>query len=536
MKIVNVPGLGQVQFPDDMDNRSIEAAIARNLGGKSIDVEAAGNQAREQYFKDQPYMQNVATGAGKAVVDLGRGVAQILGLSSDKEIAKARESDKAITNAPGGTVGNILGNVAATIPAAFIPGANTVVGAGLIGAGLGALQPTVEGESRALNTAIGGGLGAAGQKVGGYVAGKLASKLDARKAALAAQQLQESPALQTAKAAQAAGYTFPPSQINNSVTNNALEGLSGRIQTRQVSSFRNQSVTNNLIKKALGLPEDQPISISALETLRKDAGKAYDAAKGTGTVTADNMFNSQLDDIVSRFQGAAKDFPELAKNTVVDTVESVRKPQFGADSAIDAIRILRDKADSAFAGQEKSTGKALKAAADALEEQIGRHLEKVGAPVDTLQAFQNARKLIAKTYSVQGALNNSTGNVVALKLARQLAKGKPISGEIKQVAQIGESFPLSTQEITKSIPGVSPLDWIAASGTSMASGNMLPMSWLVGRPAARNMILSPAYQKAMTSPSYSASPSLRLSELLMRDGRGAMAGQLLAPSIYSAQE
>lgn len=534
-KIIEVPGMGRVEFPDSMDDRMIEAAIQRNIGNKSVDVEAAGEAARTQYFKDQPRWQNALTGAGKAVVDFGRGAGQALGLVPDSDIAASRAKDQAILDAPGGTAGNIAGNIAAAVPAAFVPGANTLAGAAVTGAVMGALQPTVQGENRALNAAIGGGLGAAGQKAGGFLAGKLSDKLAAREAAATAKQLQDAPMLATAKAAQEAGYTLPPTQLNPSRMNNMLEGLAGRISTQQVASERNQAVTNSLVKKALSLPDDQPITIDALKQVRAQAGQAYEAVKATGTVQADPLFNAQLDHIMARYQGASKDFPGLANEKVAGMVEALRQPQFGADSAIDAISVLRDSADDAFRKGDAQIGKAAKTAAAALEDQIGRHVAALGDP-DLLKAYQEARKAIAKTYSVQAALNESTGNVITAKLAKQLEKGKPLSGELKQVAEIGRTFPKATQEISRSMPGVSPLDWIASTGTSMASGSMLPLSWLVGRPAARAAVLSPAYQARMTTPGYAAPASLRLSDLLFRNGRGALAGQFVAPSVYAAQE
>lgn len=61
-----------------------------------------------------------------------------------------------------GSVGNILGNVAAAIPAVAIPGAATVPGAAAIGAAQGSLTPTSSGESVLKNAAIGGAAGAGG--------------------------------------------------------------------------------------------------------------------------------------------------------------------------------------------------------------------------------------------------------------------------------------------------------------------------------------------------------------------------------------
>src|SRR5690606_12670210 len=122
---------------------------------------------------------NLLAGAGKAFTDLGRGVRDVgydMGFGSqdgraalDADIAGSRQRDAALMHTGGGLLGNIGANVIATAPALAVPGANTVAGAGLLGAGLGAFQPTVGDESRLANAAISGAMGAAGQGVANAV-------------------------------------------------------------------------------------------------------------------------------------------------------------------------------------------------------------------------------------------------------------------------------------------------------------------------------------------------------------------------------
>lgn len=105
-------------------------------------------------------------GMGKAVYDLGRGAGQLTGYLDQKDIDEARKLDAPLMKTSEGSWGNVTGNVLSSVPAAFVPGANTAVGASLIGAGMGALQPTSEGESRINNAAIGGAAGLAGYGLG----------------------------------------------------------------------------------------------------------------------------------------------------------------------------------------------------------------------------------------------------------------------------------------------------------------------------------------------------------------------------------
>lgn len=177
--------------------------------------------------------QKVLAGAGKAFVDAGRGVRQIVGsdaptmeglVTGDKrssiqrEIDQSRELDAPLMNTGGGVAGNIIGNAAMFAPTAAIPGANTYTGAALLGAAAGAAQPVATGESRGVNTVLGGGAGILGQGVGnavGRVLKPVASRLSPEEAALSAAAEREGIKL---SAGQATGSR--PLQIAESVMEN----------------------------------------------------------------------------------------------------------------------------------------------------------------------------------------------------------------------------------------------------------------------------------------------------------------------------
>jgi hypothetical protein len=111
-------------------------------------------------------VSNFTAGGGKAGYDLARGAGQMAGMVSNQDVAQSRAQDAPLMKTGAGMAGNVVGNIAALAPTAFIPGANTYIGAALMGAGAGALSPTVEGESRLLNARNGAALGMAGQGVG----------------------------------------------------------------------------------------------------------------------------------------------------------------------------------------------------------------------------------------------------------------------------------------------------------------------------------------------------------------------------------
>lgn len=469
--------------------------------------------------------QKTLAGTGKAFSDVYQGLTQLesrlpsvlqspvrraIGLTKrpeqiDAEINETKRLDAPLMSTTAGKIGNIAGNIAVAAPTAFIPGVNTTVGAGLVGASQGFIQPVAEGDSRVLNTVLGGVLGAGGQKVGQAIGNKISSAIEARKLAQAQNAGRDS----MLAGAKEAGYVVPPSSVNPSVLNSTLEGLSGKIKTAQLASQKNQNVTNSLVRKALGVADDQPITPELLTGIRKQAGEAYAVIRGVGRVQADDEFFKSLDDIASRYQNAAKDFPELAETSVLRVTNGLKKTDFDASSAIDQIKSLRDAADMAYRGNDKALGAATKRAADALEGVLERHLERIKAPGDLIVAFREARQAIAKTYSVESALNKVTGNIDARKLAKQLEKGKPLTGSLKQAAEFAGAFPKAAQEVRESMPAVSPLDFIGSAIASAAAGNPSPLLWLVGRPAVRSGILSAPYQSRV-NPSYSTNALARL--------------------------
>jgi len=478
------------------------------------------------------FLENVAAGAGKAVVDAGRGAKQMLdvpakwlerkldpagrlsatvGMPSAKasaaateaDVAESRKLDAPLMDTGGGLTGNIAGNVVMAVAA---PGATTYKGAAAVGGALGALQPTVEGESRIANTAIGAGAGVAGKFAGDKIAGGLASRLTSKTAQAEQAAVQNVPRDTGLAAAREAGAVLPPRMVQKQgVAGSLIEGFGGRTKLEQQASNANQKTWNTLARKTLGLSDDTPITPEVLAGIRSKAGEAYEALRGAGTITADKQFGSDLSKIMQKYQGAAKDFPDLAKNEIGEIVSSINKPQFSADSAIDAISILRERAATAFAKGDKGVGSAYRQTSQAMEDAIERNLLERGNDA-AVKAFQAARKIIAKTYSIEKALGGA-GDVSAPKLAGQLAKGKPLTDELRTIAEFARSFPKAAQDVGK-VERYSVADAFAGSMLGVVGG--LPAAAIpLARPAARSLVLSPAYQALMASPEYGTSAFLR---------------------------
>lgn len=120
---------------------------------------------------DMSTYDKTMAGFGKAFVDTGRGLGQMVGLVDRKDIEESRKLDAPLMNTTSGKVGNFAGNLALAAPTVAIPGAATIPGAAAIGAIQGLIQPSTSTRETVNNTLLGGGAGAGGVMAGRVING-----------------------------------------------------------------------------------------------------------------------------------------------------------------------------------------------------------------------------------------------------------------------------------------------------------------------------------------------------------------------------
>lgn len=552
MALYEVTGPGgevfEIEGPDDADPSAVIAQVTGQQQAAPAAPEAASDPSAgggtlrpfgiDTGIKTPEVVDRALAGAGKAFVDIGRGVGQMLGRVDEADVAESRELDAPLMATTAGKVGNVAGNIAASVPALSVPGANTVVGAGAIGTGLGAAQPVAEGESRVKNAAIGGAVGAVAQGVGGKISQWAQSKLASRAANATQAQAQNSVRDATLQQSRKAGYVVPPSTTNPTATNRVMESVSGKAATHQSAAIKNQRVTNRLVREELGLPADAPLTKQTLHTIRTQEGNVYKAVKRAGRITVDNDYVDDLIKLSDSVDEIAKDFPELnvgANKEIHTLTDNLLKDSFDSSSAVELVKQLRKEASSnlSFAASadpaKRALGTAQREAAGAVEDMLVRHLNATGKG-NLAQRFDAARVKIAKTYSVEAALNEGTGNVVATQLGTQLKKGKPLSGNFEAIAKFAQAFPEAAREL-KSSAGVSALDAMAG----VVGGSTLNPA-LFALPAvrigAREALLSKAGQAVTTTPKYL--PGRTGTAVLTAAKRGKHAA--LPSTAYAAQQ
>ena len=406
----------KIEGPEGATAEQLAAVIQG--GGKTREQRIAEQMEADRKLydptKDMSGTDKFLAGVGKAMTDLGRGVGQLANpvmdfisprqqtlsglITGDKpesrveqgrrEIAESRALDSALMNTGAGAAGNFAGNVAMLAPTALIPGANTIAGAGVIGAAAGLAQPSTSTQETLTNIALGGAGGAGGQYVANKLPGVVRAWQQRGAQEVADQTAQTAQKFAAAQRGNQLGYVVPPADLNPGTTTELLSGLSGKIKTAQVASQRNQVVTDRLARQALGLADDAQLTPDVLQGLRNQAATSgYGPIRQAGQVVADADYLKALDSISGQYQGAARSFPGAAKNPVVEMVEGLRQGAFDAGDGLDMVKVLRESADKAYRSGDTGLGKASKAAAEAIEDQIDRSLTAAGNK-EAINAFR----------------------------------------------------------------------------------------------------------------------------------------------------
>lgn len=369
---------------------SIGATIARPFeSGAENDQRRAGIDANMQAVGAQP--DSIFYKGGKLGGEVA-GTAGIGGVAANGLRAAARVSPAllpymtplaAAVETGGFRTGGLSG----------IPNVLTRVAGGAINGGLtaGAVNP----EDAALGAAIGGAMPATTQLLG--AAGDAAGKVFQKNTPTPNQRT-----IDTAREAIAAGYVVPPNMVEPGFKNQVIESISGKQATEQVASNKNTAITEGVVRDALGIAPDVQLTQSTLEGLRKTAGKAY------------------------------ADVANIS-------------PQAASD--LEALKTARNEAQGWFKAYNRSaspndlaTAKQFRAAADNYENLLEFQALQAGRP-DLVPALQDARKQIAKTYTVGRTLNDASGTVDARILGRMYEKGLPLSDGLDVAGKFASAFP-----------------------------------------------------------------------------------------------
>lgn len=422
--------------------------------------------------------------AGTALSDLYQGGKQALGLGNAQDI----ENNKVIREA--NPMSALAGNVALFASGgAALPVLNTIKGAAAAGGIIGGLSP-VQGENVAQqkigNALVGAGLGAGITKGVQGISNSLANS-KAVKLALQSQNATKDASL---KAAQDAGFTIPRSLYKPTFMSNRLESFGGKAAVKQAATDSNQTIVNALARKALGVSDDTPLSIGTIEAVRKSAYKPYE-------------------EVAAISKGAA------------NTLDDLKQARADATSWFNSYNRSANPEHLAKAQEFKNV-------ADIADDVLDDYARQAGKP-QLISQLKDARKTIAKTYTLERAMNKGSGDIDSSVLARLYDKKKPLSDGLDEIGRFAATFKeVAPKAKSGSGAGISALDATASlalgalgygySGNPEgATAGLLP---LLLRPASRGLALSKLMQSA---PNYSQGLTPMLLEGLLSSRYAPMA-------------
>lgn len=282
---------------------------------------------------------------------------------------------------------------------------------------------------------------------------------------------------QTVKDSVEAGYVIPPNMVNPNLKNQIIESVSGKQATQQIASTKNTEVTDRLVRQALGIAPDVPLSQGTLESLRKTAGKAY----------AD---------------------------------VSALSPQAAAD--LEALKVARNESQGWFKAYNRSArpddlvqAKQAKALADSLETALEGHAAAANQS-SLIPRLREARKEIAKTYTVGRALNDASGTVDARVFGRMSEKGLPLSDGLDLAGRFASAFP-TVAKSPQQIGSPAAHNLKAAGSALMGYGGFTALGPagmaaaavpFVAPPIARSMMFREGAQRGLLTQPAASGPGL----------------------------
>jgi len=379
-------------------------------------------------------------GAGKSVVDLGRGVRQLGAegaalVTGDRTRADAlrqeqdlvRQRDSALMDTGAGIAGNVAGTLATTLLPASVLGraaqatnlgrtastarafVNPTTYRAAAGAGAiqGALQPVGSDESRATNVLTGAALGTAGQAVGnaiGRVARPIQTALNKEDAA-------------AVRVLDKAGVPLDVVQRSGSkaaaVVKRAVDDNPFTAAGQQQFAEKQRAAFTRAVLKTIG-EDAEAATADVMGAAQKRLGQVFEDVAARNPVTYDGRLHSTLTNV---YEQASKELTSPDAKVINRQLEEIFTKAKENGGAIDGKayqnikssldRVMKDGGSRGYwAGELK----------DALEDGLQR-----SASGEDLKALKQARTQYRRMKQIEGAIDSEGGGMISpSKLANSL--------------------------------------------------------------------------------------------------------------------
>jgi len=451
---------------------------------------------------------NMASGMiAKPVSDVMGGAAMARDALRDKPEGNAqgfRDSVRsALTYQPSGPAGKAI--------AQYNP--LSLIGKGVDAVGSGAEKAINYGEPGTARQMVGAGVHEAINQAPGFL-GVKAAKANEGGIATPPKFAPDSPQVTIPKQAVDSGIKVPPQMTGTtSPVAKVLGWIGGKTATEHQASAMNEAALPKLAAKDLGLPEGTPILPANLKPIREEYGSIVkeitDADKatkqGVGMRGAagpqgsnpvwrtDDQLRNAADKIWSERSTIAQHEGKTLPKEFTDLHKVLQQSDYPPGYAMPKIKSLRAQATESYRKGDYELGAAQKATANALEDFVGRGLEKTGNS-DLVGRFQSARQRVAKSYDYEAAADEM-GNINA-------ANDKPLSGNAKTIATAANQYPRALQSTARTGGAADhSVASMGAAGLAATQGHFgAAADVLLGRPLARKALLSDYGQRNWAIP------------------------------------
>lgn len=421
MPIVNIPTVGQVNFPDSMSTQDIEKAAAKLTASPKQYDPTEGMSGTEKFL----------AGAGSAMVRGYRGGKQLLGIGDQealqREIDDQKKIDAPLMKTGAGLAGGIVGGAAPMLPAMLIPGVNTYAGATALGGLSGLAQPVASDESRASNAAFGAVGGLAGQKLSnslGVLSGGVKSFLTPEGKRLANIAIKE-------------GIPLDKADITGARLDQLLRTTLGYMPftagSEQTKNQVKQGAFNAAVGRRMGLPNAQEISPALLDAQRNFVGQQI----GNLSKNSELLFD-----------------PQVAQRAIGVVNEANRK--FSASEAKPVGAFFDDfvskvNSDSkipgeSYQGVRQELNRAINATQDARKVPL-RDLRNIfdeamndSIPKSAANKWADLRKQYTTAKEAEKALNRSAANMADGNISPATLAKVTQNPQLRDVALAGQKF------------------------------------------------------------------------------------------------
>lgn len=325
-------------------------------------------------------------------------------------------------------------------------------------------------------------------------------------------------------AAMDAGYKLTPQQAGAGIVSRNVSAIASRPQLERELSRQNQKVTDAGARADIGMAPDTRITPATLNQAAAPHNAVYQAIDDLdryGPVQPTPDYRQAIQD-VRNDSGSGGNFAFDVSPRVTNRIQGYSQiPEFLPSEALARVKALRAEASkaqnsNAYHPDALATARTNRGIADALEDELDRHVQALSQPVlgmpftpvdpNLLPQLRNSRVQLAKINNIRDALDGPNVDASALKRARD--HGAQLTGNLATAADAAENFDRSVQVPSKiRDQEISYFDAALASGTGaagIASGHPVlgagMLAAMFGRPVLRLGLKNSLYQKYLRNP------------------------------------